>query len=59
MSTEDVTAGTIKPVGTDEEVIYSSFTRLLEGPVAYEAMSGTEPFEGGRRTKAETKGSRV
>ena len=37
---EGVDAGTLKLVGTDEETIYSSFTKLLEDPAAYEAMSG-------------------
>ena len=36
---EGVDAGTLRLVGTDEEVIYRSFTELLENREAYEAMS--------------------
>lgn len=36
---EGVDAGTLKLVGTNEEVIYSTFTELLENQDAYEAMS--------------------
>lgn len=36
---EGVDAGTLRLVGTDEEVIYSAFTELLEDPMAYESMS--------------------
>lgn len=37
---EGVDAGTLKLVGTDEEVIYSTFKMLLENNEAYEKMSG-------------------
>ena len=36
---EGVDAGTLKLVGTDEEVIYSTFTELLENEKEYEKMS--------------------
>ena len=36
---EGIAAGTLKLVGTDEEMIYESFSRLLEDPVLYERMS--------------------
>ena len=36
---EGIDAGTLRLVGTDEEVIYQSFTELLEDPEAYERMS--------------------
>ena len=36
---EGVDAGTLRLVGTDEEVIYNAFTELLEDPEAYDAMS--------------------
>ena len=36
---EGVAAGTLKLVGTDEEVIYHEFNRLLSDPAAYDAMS--------------------
>ena len=36
---EGVEAGTLKLVGTDEEVIYRAFTELLESREAYERMS--------------------
>ena len=37
---EGVDAGTLKLVGTSEEVIYSTFTELLTNKEAYQAMSG-------------------
>lgn len=37
---EGVDAGTLRLVGTDEEVIYRAFTELLEDKEAYENMSG-------------------
>ena len=37
---EGIKAGTLKLVGTDEEVIYRSFKELLEDPEAYRAMAG-------------------
>ena len=36
---EGIEAGTLRLVGTDEEVIYRSFTELLENEEAYERMS--------------------
>lgn len=36
---EGIAAGTLKLVGTDEEVIYQNFKDLLENKVAYDAMS--------------------
>lgn len=36
---EGITAGTLKLVGTDEEVIYSNFKELLENKDAYQAMA--------------------
>lgn len=36
---EGIKAGTLKLVGTDEEVIYNSFKELLENKEAYDAMS--------------------
>ena len=36
---EGVEAGTLKLVGTDEKMIYSSFRQLLEDPAEYEKMS--------------------
>ena len=36
---EGVDAGTLKLVGTDEEVIYRTFKELLENPAEYEKMS--------------------
>lgn len=38
---EGIKAGTLKLVGTDEEVIYNEFKRLLTDKDAYEAMSHT------------------
>ncbi|MBR6570263.1 MAG: UDP-N-acetylglucosamine 2-epimerase, partial [Clostridia bacterium] len=36
---EGIAAGTLKLVGTDEEVIYNEFNRLLTHRDAYDAMS--------------------
>lgn len=36
---EGIAAGTLKLVGTDEEVIYQNFTELLDDPQAYQAMA--------------------
>ena len=36
---EGIAAGTLRLVGTDEEVIYSAFRQLLEDPEAYGRMS--------------------
>lgn len=39
---EGVEAGTLKLVGTDEDTIYKQFTRLLDNPAEYAAMSRAE-----------------
>ena len=45
---EGVDAGTLKLVGTNEETIYQAFTRLLEDPGAYAAMSSaSNPYGDG------------
>ena len=36
---EGIKAGTLKLVGTDEEIIYNNFKLLLENKVEYEKMS--------------------
>ena len=49
---EGVAAGTLKLVGTDEQVIYENFKRLLEEPSAYEAMAKAgNPFGDGFASK--------
>lgn len=45
---EGVAAGTLKLVGTDEQVIYESFKRLLEDKTVYEAMAkASNPYGDG------------
>ena len=45
---EGIKAGTLKLVGTDEEVIYENFTRLLDDKDAYDAMSkASNPYGDG------------
>ena len=45
---EGIKAGTLKLVGTDEEVIYENFKLLLENKEAYEAMSkASNPYGDG------------
>ena len=45
---EGLKAGTLKLVGTDEEVIYSSFKELLEDENAYKAMANaSNPYGDG------------
>lgn len=45
---EGVAAGTLRLVGTDEETIYREFSRLLDDPVEYEAMShASNPYGDG------------
>lgn len=45
---EGLQAGTLKLVGTDENVIYTEFKKLLEDPAAYEAMSrASNPYGDG------------
>ncbi len=45
---EGIAAGTLKLVGTEEEVIYQNFTELLDNQEAYSAMShATNPYGDG------------
>ncbi len=45
---EGIAAGTLKLVGTDEEVIYNEFTRLLTNQEAYDEMShASNPYGDG------------
>ena len=45
---EGIAAGTLKLVGTDEEVIYKEFTRLLTDQEAYDKMSkASNPYGDG------------
>ena len=45
---EGIAAGTLKLVGTDEEVIYRNFKQLLEDRAAYDAMSqASNPYGDG------------
>jgi len=45
---EGIKAGTLKLVGTDEEVIYSAFKQLLEDPEEYDRMSkASNPYGDG------------
>lgn len=45
---EGIQAGTLKLVGTDEEVIYENFKQLLEDPAEYEKMStASNPYGDG------------
>ena len=49
---EGIAAGTLKLVGTDEEVIYENFKRLLEDETAYEKMStASNPYGDGLACK--------
>ncbi|MBP5165879.1 MAG: UDP-N-acetylglucosamine 2-epimerase (non-hydrolyzing) [Oscillospiraceae bacterium] len=49
---EGLRAGTLRLVGTDEEVIYSNFTELLENKDAYGAMAhACNPYGDGRACK--------
>ena len=46
---EGVEAGTLKLVGTDEEVIYKAFTQLLDDEDAYNSMAhASNPYGDGR-----------
>ena len=46
---EGVAAGTLRLVGTQEEVIHREFSRLLDDPAEYEAMShASNPYGDGR-----------
>jgi len=45
---EGIAAGTLKLVGTDEDVIYREFTRLLDDDEAYDEMSkASNPYGDG------------
>jgi UDP-N-acetylglucosamine 2-epimerase (non-hydrolysing) len=45
---EGIAAGTLKLVGTDEEVIYRSFKELLENETEYKRMStASNPYGDG------------
>ena len=45
---EGIKAGTLKLVGTDEDVIYENFKLLLDDPVAYDAMAkASNPYGDG------------
>ena len=49
---EGVAAGTLKLVGTDEEVIYREFSRLLSDPEEYKAMShASNPYGDGHASE--------
>jgi len=49
---EGIAAGTLKLVGTDEEVIYQSFKELLESQTSYEAMSNaSNPYGDGHASQ--------
>lgn len=49
---EGIEAGTLKLVGTDEEVIYSTFKELLENDAVYESMSkASNPYGDGTASK--------
>lgn len=49
---EGVAAGTLKLVGTNEEVIYGAFTELLDCPEKYEAMAhACNPYGDGNACK--------
>lgn len=49
---EGIEAGTLKLVGTDEEVIYKNFTELLDNPTAYTAMAhAANPYGDGHASE--------
>lgn len=49
---EGIVAGTLKLVGTEEEVIYKNFKELLENQVVYNAMSqANNPYGDGNASK--------
>jgi len=49
---EGIAAGTLKLVGTDEEVIYQNFKQLLEDEAAYNAMAqASNPYGDGLASK--------
>ena len=54
---EAVTAGTVRLIGTDEEVVVAEVTRLLEEPEAYEAMAAAvNPYGDGRAAERTVSG---
>lgn len=49
---EGIAAGTLKLVGTEEEVIYQNFTELLDNEAAYNAMAhAANPYGDGKACK--------
>ncbi len=49
---EGIAAGTLKLVGTDEQVIYCNFKELLEDPTAYQRMANaSNPYGDGKACK--------
>lgn len=49
---EGIKAGTLKLVGTDEEIIYQSFKELLDNEMSYQAMSqASNPYGDGTASK--------
>lgn len=49
---EGVEAGTLRLVGTDENVIYSEFSRLLDDPILYSSMScASNPYGDGHASE--------
>ena len=49
---EGIAAGTLKLVGTDEDVIYENFKLLLDDPAAYDAMAqASNPYGDGYACK--------
>lgn len=49
---EGVAAGTLKLVGTEEDVIYREFSRLLSDQAEYEAMSrASNPYGDGHASE--------
>ena len=49
---EGIVAGTLKLVGTEEEVIYKNFKELLENQAVYNAMSkANNPYGDGNASK--------
>lgn len=49
---EGVAAGTLRLVGTEEEMIYREFSRLLDNPEEYEAMShASNPYGDGHASE--------
>ncbi|MGN1023705.1 MAG: UDP-N-acetylglucosamine 2-epimerase, partial [Lachnospiraceae bacterium] len=49
---EGIAAGTLKLTGTEEESIYSAFTKLLDDPAAYQEMSAaSNPYGDGQASR--------